>query len=111
MREDLDVFDFRDFGTGAPVLLPDGKRRRTHVFRIVLSRSHKGYSEAVYRQSTDDFLRCLENALWHFGGAPQRLILDICGRRDLACGTTAWLVSVILGHVTVRSYGEIMPST
>src|SRR5690348_13249671 len=39
-----------DFGTGAPILLPDGKRRRTHVFRIVLSHSRKGYSEAVYRQ-------------------------------------------------------------
>jgi transposase len=65
-----------DFGSGAPVLLADGKRRRTHVFRIVLSHSRKAYSEAVYRQSTDDFLRCLENALWHFGGVPQRLILD-----------------------------------
>jgi transposase len=65
-----------DFGTGAPILLPDGKRRRTHVFRIVLSHSRKAYSEAVYRQSTDDFLRCLENAFGHFGGVPQRLIVD-----------------------------------
>jgi transposase len=65
-----------DFGTGAPVILADGKRRRTHVFRIVLSHSRKAFSEAVYRQSTDDFLRCLENAFWHFGGVPQRLILD-----------------------------------
>jgi transposase len=65
-----------DFGTGAPILLPDGKRRRTHVLRIVLSHSRKAYSEAVYRQSTDDFLRCLENAFGHFGGVPQRLILD-----------------------------------
>jgi hypothetical protein len=65
-----------DFGTGAPILLADGKRRRTHVFRIVLSHSRKAYSEAVYRQSTDDFLRCLENAFWHFGGVPQRLVLD-----------------------------------
>src|SRR5215469_12032019 len=65
-----------DFGTGAPVVSPDGKRRRTHVFRIVLSHSRKAYSEAVYRQSTDDFLRCLENAFWHFGGVLQRLILD-----------------------------------
>ena len=59
-----------DFGTGAPVVGPDGKRRRTHVFRIVLSHSRKGYSEAVYRQTTDDFLRCLENAFRHFGGVP-----------------------------------------
>jgi transposase len=65
-----------DFGSGAPILLPDGKRRRPHVFRIVLSHSRKGYSEAVPRQTTEHFLRCLENAFWHFGGVPQRLILD-----------------------------------
>jgi transposase len=65
-----------DFGSGAPLRLPDGTRRRTHVFRIVLSHSRKGYSEAVTRQTTDDFIRCLEDAFWHFGGAPQRLVLD-----------------------------------
>jgi transposase len=65
-----------DFGTGAPIVGPDGKRRKTHVFRVVLSHSRKGYSEAVYRQTTDDFLRCLENAFRHFGGAPRRLVLD-----------------------------------
>jgi transposase len=64
-----------DFGRGAPVVSPDG-RRRPYVFRVVLSHSRKAYSEAVYRQTTDDFLRCLENALWHFGGVPQRLVLD-----------------------------------
>jgi transposase len=51
-----------DFGTGAPLVLADGSRRRTHVLRIVLSNSRKGYSEAVTRQSTDAFLGCLENA-------------------------------------------------
>lgn len=65
-----------DFGTGAPVLQPNGKRRRTHVLRIVLSHSRKAYSEVVYRQTTDDFMRCLENAFWHFGGVPQTLVLD-----------------------------------
>ncbi len=65
-----------DFGSGAPIVLANGTRRRTHVFRIVLSHSRKGYSEAVLRQTTDDFLRCLENAFWHFGGVPQRLVLD-----------------------------------
>jgi len=64
-----------DFGTGAPILL-DGHRRRTHVFRIVLSHSRKAYSEAVYRQTTEEFIRCLENAFWAFGGVPQRLVLD-----------------------------------
>jgi hypothetical protein len=64
-----------DFGTGAP-LVGDGHRRRTHVFRIVLSHSRKAYSEAVCRQTTDDFIRCLENAFWAFGGAPRQLVLD-----------------------------------
>jgi hypothetical protein len=30
----------------------------------------------VYRQTTDDFLACLENALVYFGGVPKALILD-----------------------------------
>jgi hypothetical protein len=46
------------------------------VFRIVLSHSRKAYSEAVYRQTTENFIRCLENAFWHFGGAVQTLVID-----------------------------------
>jgi len=65
-----------DFGTGAPVITPEGKRRRTHVFRIVLSHSRKAYSEAVHRQTTDEFIRCIENAFHHFGGVPQTLVID-----------------------------------
>ena len=65
-----------DFGTGAPIVGADGKRRRTHVFRIVLSHSRKAYSEATYRQTTDDFLHALENAFEHFGGVPQTLVID-----------------------------------
>ena len=65
-----------DFGTGAWIELPTGKRRRSHVFRIVLSYSRKGYSEAVYRQTTEDFIRSMENAFWHFGGVPKVLVID-----------------------------------
>jgi transposase len=65
-----------DFGTGAWIELPDGQRRRSHVFRIVLSHSRKGYSEAVYRQTTEDFIRSLENAFGHFGGVPKVLVID-----------------------------------
>jgi len=65
-----------DFGSGIAITAADGKQRRTHVFRIVLSYSRKGYSEAVYRQTTDEFIRCLENAWWYFGGVPQCLVLD-----------------------------------
>jgi transposase len=65
-----------DFGRGAPIVMPDGRRKGTWVFRIVLSHSRKGYAEAVHRQSTDDFLRCLENAFACFGGVPNTLVID-----------------------------------
>jgi len=65
-----------DFGRGAPIVGTDGKRRGTWVFRIVLSHSRKGYAEAVFRQTTDDFLRSLENAFAHFGGVPRTLVID-----------------------------------
>jgi transposase len=65
-----------DFGTGAPLVAAAGKRRRTHVFRVVLSHSRKACSEVVLRQTTEAFLRCLENAFYHFGGVPQWIVLD-----------------------------------
>jgi transposase len=65
-----------DFGVGAPIVTADGKRRKTHVLRIVLSHSRKAYSEAVDRQTTDSFIGCLENAFAHFGGVPQTLVID-----------------------------------
>jgi transposase len=65
-----------DFGCGAPLLLPDGKRRRPHVFRLVLSHSRKAYSEVSYRQTTEDFIRCLENSFWQLGGVPKTLVID-----------------------------------
>jgi transposase len=46
------------FGTGARVIGPDGKRRKTHVFRIVLLHSRKAYREVTYRQTTEDFITC-----------------------------------------------------
>ena len=65
-----------DFGTGAPVIGPDGKRRKTHAIRVVLSHSRRGYSEASFTQSVEDFIRCLENAFEHFGGVPRTLVID-----------------------------------
>ena len=64
-----------DFGQGAWVEEP-GRRRRPYIFRVVLSHSRKGYTEAVWRQTTENFIRCLENAFRHFGGVPQTLIID-----------------------------------
>ena len=65
-----------DMGAGSPIVGPDGRRRRTHVFRIVLSHSRKGYSEAIFRQNTDSLLQCLENAFWDFGGVPKTTVID-----------------------------------
>jgi transposase len=64
-----------DFGQGAWVM-ENGKRRRPHLFRIVLSHSRKGYSEVVWRQTTENFIRCLENAFRYFGGVPKTLVID-----------------------------------
>ena len=65
-----------DFGSGAPVVTADGRRRKTHVFRIVLSHSRKGYSEAVFRQNTESFIRALENSFFYFGGTVKTLVID-----------------------------------
>ena len=42
----------------------------------MLSHSRKAYSEAVFRQTTDDFIRCIENAFRHFGGVPRTRVPD-----------------------------------
>ena len=57
-------------------MLEDGKRRRPHVLRVVLSCSRKGYTEAFYRQTTENFIRGLENFFRHFGGVPKTLVID-----------------------------------
>jgi transposase len=65
-----------DFGSGISLTGPNGRRRRTYVFRVVLSYSRKAYSEVVERQTTDAFIRSLENAFWSFGGSPRCVVLD-----------------------------------
>lgn len=65
-----------DFGLGAPIEIGPKKTRRSWVFRVVLSYSRKAYSEAVLRQDTETFLRCLENAVRSFGGTPLLVNLD-----------------------------------
>lgn len=64
-----------DFGQGAWVLA-DGKRKRPHLFRMVLSHSRKGYSEVVWQQTTENFIRCLENAFRYFGGVAHTCVID-----------------------------------
>jgi transposase len=65
-----------DYGTGARCRDAAGKLGRTHVFRVVLSHSRKGYSEAVRRLTTESFIRSLENAFRAFGGVPRTIVFD-----------------------------------
>jgi transposase len=51
-----------DFGSGPTLLQPEGKKRKTWIFRLVLSYSRKAFSQAVLRQDTETFLRCIEAA-------------------------------------------------
>jgi hypothetical protein len=65
-----------DYGTGAWVVGADGKRRKTHLFRVVLSFSRKAYSEVSFTQETECFLWALENAFRSFGGVPETTVID-----------------------------------
>jgi len=65
-----------DFGTGPALAQAGGKRTKTWIFRVVLSYSRKAYSEAVLRQDTETFLRCLENAFRYFNGGSLTINLD-----------------------------------
>ena len=67
----------------------------------MLSHSRKAYSEAVHRQTTDEFLRCIENAFRHFGGAPRRLVLD---NLKAAVKKADWFDPEL--NPKVRSFGE-----
>jgi transposase len=64
-----------DYGQGAWVV-ENGGRRRPHVLRVVLSCSRKGYTEVFWQQTTENFIRGLENAFRHFGGVPRTLVID-----------------------------------
>ncbi len=65
-----------DFGQGRPWIDATGKKRRSHVFRAVLSYSRKGYTEVVPRQTTEHLIRVLENAFWKLGGVPKVVVFD-----------------------------------
>lgn len=65
-----------DFGAGPCLVGADGKRRKTWIFRVVLSYSRKAYSQAVLRQDTETFLRALESAFRAFGGSTLTVNLD-----------------------------------
>jgi transposase len=65
-----------DFCSGRWLEGENGRLKKVHIFRIVLSHSRKAYSQAVSRQDTESFLRCLENGFRHFGGVTTTINLD-----------------------------------
>ena len=62
--------------SGAWWVVENGKRRRPHLFRAILSHSRKGYSEAVWRQTTETFIGCLENTFRYLGGVTRTVVID-----------------------------------
>lgn len=65
-----------DFGSGALVMTPEGEKFRPHLLRVVLSHPRKAYSEVFRRQTTESFIRGLENAFRALGGVPATLVID-----------------------------------
>lgn len=65
-----------DYGTLHMPIGENGRRKKVHVLLVTLSHSRKSYVEAVLSQSSESFLRSLENAFRHFGGVPERLCPD-----------------------------------
>jgi transposase len=64
-----------DFGSGAPVIV-NGRKKKPHLFRIILSHSRKAYSEVVWHQDTETFIRALENAFRYFCGVAEKIVTD-----------------------------------
>jgi hypothetical protein len=48
-----------DFGRGAWVINEAGQRRRPHLLRVILGHSRKGYSEALWRQTSTQSARLM----------------------------------------------------
>lgn len=65
-----------DFGKGALTRTKGDRFRRPPLLRVILSHSRKGYSEVVERESTEMFIRALENAFFALGGVPKVLVID-----------------------------------
>ena len=87
-----------DFGKGAWIEA-GGQRQRPHVFRVVLSHSRKGYSEAVWQQTTETFIRCLENAFRAFGGVPHTTVVDYVARHIINLLCPARICAPLLEHL------------
>ncbi len=69
---------FIDF-TGKKLTIVDehtGEIQELEMFVCVLGSSQYTYVEACPSQKKVDFIRCIENALWYYGGVPKALVVD-----------------------------------
>jgi transposase len=69
---------FIDF-TGKKLSIVDehtGEIQDLEIFVCVLGSSQYTYVEACPSQKKADFIRCIENALWFYGGVPKALVVD-----------------------------------
>ena len=53
-----------------------GEIKQVEVFVSVLGCSQLTYVEAVMSQQKEDFIQCVENALWYYQGVPQVIVPD-----------------------------------
>ena len=69
---------FIDF-TGKKLELVDldtGELKEVEIFVAVLVSSQLTYVQGCESQKKEDFIRCIENALWYYGGVPRALVTD-----------------------------------
>lgn len=64
-----------DFGDG-PLVLFEGKPRRSYFFKMTLAHSRHSFEELVFSQNTETFIRCHEDAFASFEGVPCEVKID-----------------------------------
>ena len=64
-----------DYAQG-PMVMVDGKLKRSWFFKMTLAHSRHSYEEVVLRQDVESFIRCHENAFASFGGVPAEVKID-----------------------------------
>lgn len=66
-----------DFGSAGKMVDPEtGELKKACVFVMTLSYSRHQYAEVVFDQKVETWLRCHRHAFEHFGGVPQRVVID-----------------------------------
>jgi transposase len=64
-----------DYAQG-PMVMVNGKVKRSWFFKMTLSHSRHSYEEVVLRQDVESFIRCHESAFASFGGVPAETKID-----------------------------------